>query len=128
MVVFGGYTTIWPGPVYFNDVWVLSLSGNTAWKSFPIDDGPSPRIRHTAIYDPVLDRMVVFGGSDQLWDYKNDVWAMTLSGSPVWNQLIPSATPPSARNGHSAIYDDATTAWWCSGGMTTPLCTTTCGS
>jgi hypothetical protein len=56
----------------------------------------------------VLDRMVVFGGHG--WGgtgfyYLNDVWALSLAGSPVWGKLTPNGTPPNARNGHSAIYD-----------------------
>ena len=57
---------------------------------------PKGREGHTAIYDPVRDRMVVFGGYDGASRY-NDVWALTLSGSPAWSQLAPSGTPPSAR-------------------------------
>ena len=37
----------------------------------------------------------------------NDVWALSLSGSPTWAQLAPAGTPPGAWYGHSAIYDPA---------------------
>jgi hypothetical protein len=47
---------------------------------------------------------VVFGGSNSS-GYLNDVWALSLAGTPAWTQLTPSATPPSARWGHSAIRD-----------------------
>ena len=64
---------------------------------------PTARFCHTAIYDPVRDRMVVFGGYDG--GYRNDVWALSLAGSPAWSELAPGGTPPSARDAHTAIYD-----------------------
>ena len=64
--------------------------------SLPSGTPPSARDGHTAIYDPVRDRMVVFGGDDGA--LRNDVWALTLSGSPAWSALAPVGTPPSARS------------------------------
>jgi hypothetical protein len=51
--------------------------------------------------------MVVFGGFDvpNSPNQDNDVWALTLSGSPVWSQLLPGGTPPGAHENHTAIYD-----------------------
>ena len=49
----------------------LSLAGTPAWSALaPSGTPPSWRYMHSAIYDPVRDRMVVFGGSSL-----NDVWA-----------------------------------------------------
>ena len=44
---------------------------------------------HSAIYDPVRDRMVVFGGSAVRASNFNDVWALSLAGTPAWTQLTP---------------------------------------
>ena len=54
------------------------------WNQIPT---PTGRDSSTAIYDPVRDRMVVFGG----WDgsYRNDVWVLSLSGTPAWSELSP---------------------------------------
>jgi hypothetical protein len=49
--------------------------------------------------------MVVFGGQAGGSISYNDVWALSLAGTPAWTQLTPTATPPSVRRGHSAIYD-----------------------
>jgi hypothetical protein len=101
MVVFGG---IGLGSRYLNDVWTLSLAGTPAWTQLtPTGTAPSQRTYHSAIYDPVRDRMVVFGGG--AGSRYNDVWALSLAGTPAWTQLTPSGTPPSARISHSAVYD-----------------------
>ncbi|MBI5838328.1 MAG: hypothetical protein HZB25_13905 [Candidatus Eisenbacteria bacterium] len=104
LLVFGGFTM----PDYANDVWSLTLSGTPTWTRLTPTGGPPPgRQYHCAVYDPVRDRMVVFGGyySTSGPQYLNDVWALSLSGSPAWTQLAPSGTPPSARYSASAIYD-----------------------
>src|SRR5262249_54810246 len=36
---------------------------------------------------------------------KNDTWALSLSGSGSWTQIIPNGGPPPARYGHTAIVD-----------------------
>ncbi len=99
MIVFAGYN-----PSYRNDVWALSLSGTPAWSELgPTGIPPSPRSYHTAIYDPVRDRMVVFAGYDGT--FRNDVWELSLAGTPAWSELSPTGTPPSARGSHTAIHD-----------------------
>ena len=65
----------------------------------------SDRYFHSAIYDPVRDRMVVFGGYNDYSGFLSEVWALSLAGTPAWTQLTPTGTPPSGRYGHSAIYD-----------------------
>ena len=116
MVVFGGYD----GSGYRDDVWELSLAGTPAWTELtPSGTPPSARAYHSAIYDPVRDRMVVFGGfTGEV--YLNDVWELSLAGTPAWTELTPSGTPPSVRRYHSAIYDPVRDcmvvfAGWCSG-------------
>jgi len=99
MVFFGGW-----GNAYFNDTWALGLDGGTSWTRLaPPGDPPAPRLEHASIYDPVRDRMVVFGGKD-LDEFFNDTWALSLAGDGAWTRLLPAGTPPSPRETR-AIYD-----------------------
>src|SRR5689334_17205884 len=75
--------------------------GNWTFLPFP---PPSARVRHSAIYDPVRNRMVVFGGLSGS-TAQNDVWELTLSGTPAWHQIVPAGVSPGARSGHAAVYD-----------------------
>src|SRR5206468_4356809 len=104
MVVFGGYYG-----QDLNDLWEFRLSGTPMWTQLsPTGTPPRARSGHSAIYDPVRDRMLVFGGHyDSLgWGLVlNDVWALSLSGTPAWSSISPSGTPPAARAWHTAVYD-----------------------
>jgi hypothetical protein len=98
MVVFGGFDGS-----YRNDTWALSFQISDWINLAPAGTPPSVRFDHAAIYDPVRDRMVVFGGSNG--SYRNDAQALSLAGSPAWSELVPTGTLPSARYWHTAIYD-----------------------
>ena len=99
LVTFGGR----PYPSYSNDVWTFDLQGNWA-KLTPTGTPPAARNAHTSIYDPVRDRMLVYGGTDSANVY-GDVWALSLSGSPAWTQVVTGGGPPTARAQHVAVYD-----------------------
>ncbi|HET7224997.1 MAG TPA: kelch repeat-containing protein [Candidatus Eisenbacteria bacterium] len=100
IVVFGGYGTA-PD---LNDAWALPLAGTSSW--IPLFPTTRPPGRHnlTAVYDPVRDRMVIFGGQNSTNDF-NDAWELTLGDIPAWNPLSPAGVPPVARFGHASIYD-----------------------
>jgi hypothetical protein len=103
MLVFGGTN----GSTPLNDVWELSLADPPAWTQLsPGATPPAARAAHSAVYDPVLDRMVVFGGGNgNGGSTLNDVWALSLTNTPGWAQLTPTGTAPSAREDQTAIYD-----------------------
>ena len=103
MLIFGGEQS-YPKP-RLNDVWALSLGPNPAWSSItPLGTPPPVRARHAAIYDPVRDRMLIWGGSDGTTLY-NDVWALDLSGTPAWTQVAPTGIPPASTNSGDGVYD-----------------------
>jgi hypothetical protein len=105
MIVLGGITVA--GDV--NEVWTLSLSGAPEWTELhPEGEGPPPLRQSTAVYDPVRDRMVVFGGLDVVAGQGlNQVWALDLaSDPPAWSLITVAGDPPSQRWGASAVYLD----------------------
>jgi len=109
MVIFGGSTS----DDYFgvhNDVWELTLRDEVAWHQLePAGTLPAPRRSGTAIYDPLRDRMVIFGGwdnlSNQTSSFLDDVWALPFEGPLAWTQLAPAGVVPEGRDVASAIYD-----------------------
>lgn len=103
IIVFGGYDGVSAPAQRRQDVWQLALSGTPTWSEIlPTGPSPGPRSSHTAVLDPVRNRMLVFGGSTPA--FLNDVWALDLGSSPAWT-LLPTASPPAAREEHSAVYD-----------------------
>ncbi|MFN0149781.1 MAG: kelch repeat-containing protein [bacterium] len=98
-ILFGGYSG-----VAWNDTWVMSLDSAPQWSRLEVlGTPPPPRYRHTAIFDDVRRRMVVFGGTDGA--PKNDVWELSLDGPAEWRQISTSGLPPAPRYAASAIYD-----------------------
>ena len=84
---------------------------------------PPSRCAHSAIYDPIGDRIIMFGGSAQVSEGTplGDTWELKLSGPPpnvypLW-QPITSPGAPGARFGHSAIYDPGTQQMFLMGGI-----------
>ena len=105
MLVFGGAKMFGATVVQFNDVWAMSLASSPAWTQIlPTGSKPAARHGHNTVYDPVRDRLIVFGGRD-VTGLRNDVWQLSLSGTPAWTLLVPSGTPPTARDDAAAIYD-----------------------
>ncbi|OGK32043.1 hypothetical protein A2956_04880 [Candidatus Roizmanbacteria bacterium RIFCSPLOWO2_01_FULL_37_57] len=106
MVIFGGKDQ---AGTKLQDVKFLSLPDGTtpAW-STPTTSGTPPSIRWggTAIYDPGRDRMIIFGGTNDV-SYYNDVYELTLpaAGNPTWTTLSPTGSAPTGRRGHVAVYD-----------------------
>lgn len=69
-------------------------------------DGPKPAARrgHAAIYDPVRQRMIVFGGNDGT-QLLNDAHALSIGANPTWSPLFTQNSPPPVRELAHAIYD-----------------------
>ena len=100
VLVFGGYDD----RVFYNDVWSLSLSGATAWELLtPTGTPPPARYGHAAVYDPVRQRMVVFGGYNG--NFLDDAWVLDLSGAPAWAPMNDVGERPRIRDFHTIIYD-----------------------
>ena len=101
-IVFGGYDT---SPASRNDTWAVNLTDSIRWDSLATAGVPPPRFAHSAIYDPVGGRMVVFGGASGAPPSLNDLWELSLVESPTWTAISPLGVPPPGLQYHSAIYD-----------------------
>src|SRR4029078_12770439 len=103
MILFGGNTGSSP---YLSDVWTLSLSGTPSWTQLtPAGAPPSGRFVPSMIYDPVRDRLLVFGGTSAGPTYYNEVWQLALSGTPTWSLVTTAGTPPSGGHAHGGRLD-----------------------
>jgi hypothetical protein len=99
-----GYTLV-------NEVWALALTATPAWTPLNVAGSP-PGDRHSPHwgYDPARNRMLIFGGygrhhpGDE-YAYLNDVWELSLGGTPTWTELLPSGTPPTGRLAGVSAYD-----------------------
>ncbi len=100
-VLFGGVDSV----SCFNDVWKLSLSVLSWTQVSATGDIPLARQGHSAIYDPVNKRMIVFGGTNPNYVF-NDLYSLDLNTN-IWSQLSPAGTLPSPRWNHSAVYNPA---------------------
>jgi hypothetical protein len=107
MVIFGGRRTE-EGTSAENSTWRLTLGASPAWESLSGGGAPpSKRFAHTAVFDPVGKRMIVFGGTIDWRSGENDSYALDLSegwDNATWSKLTPSGTPPPARYNHAATY------------------------
>jgi hypothetical protein len=74
-VVFGGGTTA----SAFSDLWAMKLEGTPSWSVLTPSVGPPlGRKNHSAVYDPVFKRMVIYGGVDGNFAAFNEVWVLGL--------------------------------------------------
>jgi galactose oxidase-like protein len=106
VLVFGGQVSCPHGPCPHNEVWALSLSGAPTWTQLaPTGTPPAARFGHTAIYDPVRDRMLVFAGIGAFYTTFNDAWALELGSGPAWTPMMTTGVAPAARSGYLAVYD-----------------------
>ena len=102
VLVFGGAQ---PGVSFSNEVWALDLDSTPTWHKIVAGGGvPLPRRDQTVVYDRPRDRMIVCDGAGASGPMQ-DVWALSLADPPVWNALLPTGAAPSARSGHTAVYD-----------------------
>ncbi len=107
MLVFGGLT----GDTTLADAWVVDLRrpGRPRWQQLcsptSCGSGPSARWAAHAVHDPVADRLVVFGGLTEDGTTANDVWALDLTGSPMWYELFPTGLRPAPRWSAASGYD-----------------------
>ena len=120
MVVFGGCGWVpWGCDVPLrSEAWVLEnangLDGPSHWVLLSPGGGPpTRRSYHSGVYDPLSNRMVIFGGNTFRPDYTtlSDIWVLTDAtgsvGDPQWIQITSGVDQP-PRESHTAVYDQVT--------------------
>jgi hypothetical protein len=103
MIVFGGRLS---DGSYTDDVWEMLLDDGVWYDITATGDGPGDRAGHSAVYDPVGHRMIVFGGSSS-GGLSNSAYSLSLWNAPEWKPLDPIGTKPSARQQSAYGYDAA---------------------
>lgn len=106
MLVFGGIDPT-SGPS--NELWAFSLPTAipvSPWSQLSPGGYSVPVISgHSAVYDGIHQRMVVFGGQTDV-SIVNDVYVLDLTvAPPTWSKPSVSGTAPSPRIHHSAVFD-----------------------
>jgi len=91
------------------------------WNEITITSAkPLPRGGASAIYDPIGDRVILFGGwSGVSYDSLNDTWEFNLTSS-TWSEITTTGALPPERVAHVAVYDSllhrmiifAGSNWW----------------
>lgn len=110
MIVFGGGSS---PTSCLSDSWLLedanSTQGTPAWVSLAPTSTPPARMNHVAAYNASQNVMIVFGGNNCAGGYLSDVWVLSNAngngGTPMWTQLSPTGSGPTARENASAVYD-----------------------
>ncbi len=107
MLIFGGLDNdLSDGFPLNQDSWSLSLDPTPAWSPLLLAGTPGFRLGHSAAYDELNQRMVIFGGDrDSTLNLTDEMWGMRLDGTPSWNLMVPGGPKPSARYAHTALYD-----------------------
>jgi hypothetical protein len=97
---------------YLADTWLW----RDGWQRAAAANGPDARGWPAAAYDSLRQRIVLFGGRDQL-TVRGDTWAFDGAS---WTQLAPPVSP-SARHGAAMAYDAARDRIVMRGGLTSLL-------
>ena len=88
------------------DVWQHPAADTGEWCLLPCAGSPPPpRFGHVAVYDPVGDRLIVFGGNVPGRGPVGDVWELLLSLGPTWRRMYPAGESPEPRFAHTAVLD-----------------------
>jgi hypothetical protein len=97
---------------YIGDMWSYSFAQH-AWRPIP---GPHPFtvFEQAMVYDPDLEKLVLFGGSDRGYHDGDKTYVFDLK-SELWTDAAPVVTP-APRAGQTLCFDAARRVTWMFGG------------
>ncbi|CAE7644006.1 Lztr1 [Symbiodinium sp. CCMP2592] len=102
----------WTGTSRLSDLWSYSDQGHGWWELAP-SGAPPARSHHVAAWDGVGQALWIHGGfGDSL--LLGDLWTLDAS-TGSWREISFDAGP-SARSGHTAVWDDQSRMLWLHGG------------
>lgn len=119
MIVFGGNTGSFYNLGVTDTVYTFD-SITTQWQVLPTTgtDVPAARTAHAAVFDPVYNRMIIFGGWDRDEIILTNTYQLDLSTSPArWSKVM-LTTEPYPRRQATAVYDSLRKRMVLFGGLT----------
>ena len=110
IVLFGGIDNVGPTGTLKNDTWIWD--GSSWQQLFPPAPLPCPRHSTRMYYDPIIMRVVLFGGSSDATvcdstghaNTQEDTWLWDGVGK-TWTRWCPTCTTPTARESEGLAYD-----------------------
>lgn len=110
LVLFGGGNAA--GAV-LADLWELPLGvASPAWAPLsPAGTPPAARAYHSAVYDSLQDRMIVYGGAQSLVEegpptgMTDELWTLSLGDTPAWEEVTQVGPAPGTLCAHAAFCD-----------------------
>ena len=113
IVLFGGFCL--ETQLKKSDTWIFDLKLKN-WELIE-DSGPmAERSDCSLIYDPIYEKILLFGGGDEHETMLNDMWYFDYSNR-TWCE-IEQGDIPFARYGHEMVYCDSQNACYMFGGRT----------
>jgi N-acetylneuraminic acid mutarotase len=97
-ILFGGWSTT----KEFADTWAYDPVLNTWSELVPSGESPTARASHQMVYDPTVEKTVLFGGGRSTAVF-NDTWSYDFA-SNSWTQVDLTGDAPAARTGYALAY------------------------
>ena len=99
VVLFGGMDSVGRD----DETWIYNYTDNTWTEMNILSTKPSARWRHSMVYDSTHKVVVLFGGFDG-GGFDDETWIYNYTDN-TWTNMTISLNKPSARWGHSMVYD-----------------------
>ena len=102
LILFGGGFQDSSSYTYYGYTWIYDPFTNLWTEIFP-QQHPTARSSHSTAYDPIAQKIILFGGIDINDNWLDDTWIFD-SRTQIWTQVFPD-NHPSYRGSASIFYD-----------------------